>query len=59
MLDALKACSVLPTNSGLSCLGTTATEILLETQEGHAEIGFLRAVGLEQKGQQISVVAGA
>jgi hypothetical protein len=38
---------------------TTATEILLETQEGHAEIAFLRAAGLEQKGQQISVVAGA
>jgi hypothetical protein len=38
---------------------TTATEILLETQDGHAEIAFLRAAGLEQKGQQISVVAGA
>ena len=38
---------------------TTATEILLETQEGHAEMAFLRAAGLEQMGQQISVVAGA
>jgi hypothetical protein len=38
---------------------TTATEILLETQEGHAEVAFLRAAGLEQTGQQISVVAGA
>jgi hypothetical protein len=38
---------------------TTATEILLETQERHAEVAFLRAAGLEQMGQQISVVAGA
>jgi hypothetical protein len=38
---------------------TTAAEILLETQGGHAEVAFLRAAGLEQNGQQISVVAGA
>jgi hypothetical protein len=28
---------------------TTASEILLETQEGHAEVAFLRAAGLEER----------
>jgi hypothetical protein len=36
----------------------TADEILLETQEGHAEVAFMRAAGLRHTGQQISLVAG-
>jgi site-specific DNA recombinase len=36
----------------------TREEILLETQEGHAEIAFLRAAGFNNTDQQISVVAG-
>lgn len=34
-------------------------EILLETQEGHADVAFLRAAGFEQTDKQISMVAGA
>lgn len=37
----------------------TADEVLLETQEGHAEVAFMRAAGLKHTGQQISLVAGA
>jgi hypothetical protein len=35
----------------------TPVEILLETQEGHAEVAFLRTAGLEQKGQQMPIRA--
>jgi len=37
----------------------TPEEILLETQEGHAEVAFLRTAGFYDPGQQISMVAGA
>jgi hypothetical protein len=37
----------------------TPEEILLETQEGHTEVTFLRAAGFDEPGQQISLVAGA
>jgi hypothetical protein len=37
----------------------TPAEILLETHEGHGEIALPKDAGVERKGRQISVVAGA